>query len=302
MQARGPYPALRAHPAARPVSQLILGKPVEEAAALLPRLFNLCRTAQAIAARAAFGLAPQPDWQSALRAEILREHIVKLCLKWPAAVSRAAVPLPRDWMAGSDAARVALFGPAGQLPDTASGLDAFLNQQDGIAPLLRAISQLFAPGQGCRATLSLATPDTVFAVGALENSVAARRHVHPVMQAVAQRWGRGPLWSVLGVAYDLEAIFDGDMPPAMLATGCAVVPAARGLYAVRARVEKGCVVAFTRITPTDHLLAVGGALEQALAALPADTADATAPLVLSILDPCFPVSLQPDPRKEPAHA
>ena len=42
--------------------------------------------------------------------------------------------------------------------------------------------------------------------------------------------------------------------------GAAVIPAARGVYGVRAEVERGRVVAFERRTPTDHLLAPGGAV------------------------------------------
>ena len=52
-----------------PVAALLIGKPVEEAAALLPRLFNLCSGAQAMALRQALGL-PAPD-PATLRAEIL---------------------------------------------------------------------------------------------------------------------------------------------------------------------------------------------------------------------------------------
>ena len=47
---------------------------------------------------------------------------------------------------------------------------------------------------------------------------------------------------------------------------------------------------FLRVTPTDHMLAPGGMLEGALAALPADRAG-LAPLVLDILDPCRKVML-----------
>ena len=56
------------------------------------------------------------------------------------------------------------------------------------------------------------------------------------------------------------------------------------------------MTAFSRITPTDHLLAPGGVLAQCLATLPADRAG-LAPLMLEILDPCSPVRLE-----EVAHA
>ena len=115
------YPALRVRSAPPlPVAQLILGKPVEEAAALLPRLFNLCREAQGTAARAAFGLPPNPDWAEALRREIIREHVVKLCLKWPGLLSMPSLALPRDWQSGGPDLRAALFGVAGRMPRTPS--------------------------------------------------------------------------------------------------------------------------------------------------------------------------------------
>jgi hypothetical protein len=78
--------------------------------------------------------------------------------------------------------------------------------------------------------------------------------------------------------------------PAQVGGGRALVPAARGLYAVAARVEGGRVAAFARVTPTDHLLAPGGVLDRSLAALPADRG-ALAPLLLDILDPCSPVQV-----------
>ena len=56
--------ALHARPApVLPVADMVVGQTPEDAAAMLPRLFNLCRVAQGIAARAAFDL-PLPDgWQ-----------------------------------------------------------------------------------------------------------------------------------------------------------------------------------------------------------------------------------------------
>ena len=89
-----PHPTLVAQPApVLPVERLVVGKSATEAAALLPRLFNLCRVAQGIAAEAALGLAVEPGWKKALRQEILREHALKLCLKWPGLVSLPPVAL-----------------------------------------------------------------------------------------------------------------------------------------------------------------------------------------------------------------
>jgi hypothetical protein len=294
---------LRARPvAALPVERMVLGKPVDEVAALLPRVFNLCRVAQGVAARAALGLELEQGWQEALRQEILREHVAKLCLKWPALVSRPAVALPKDWMTGSDAARQALFGATGRMPECSERLNTFLALDGGVAPILRAISLLFKPGEGCRAALPHATPNSLFGIGAKENSVAARRAAHPVLRHVAGTHGHGPLWQALAVAFELDALLAGDQPKLWRASQSAIIEAARGLYGITAIVEDGCVTAFTRITPTDHLTAKGGALDQSLASLAVGRAQGLAPLLLSILDPCYPVSVEPVGQKEAEHA
>ncbi|MCR9107370.1 hydrogenase expression/formation protein HupK [Marivita sp. XM-24bin2] len=296
------YP-LRAKPVpVLPVARMVLGKPVDEVAALLPRLFNLCRVAQGVAVRAALGLELESGWQEALRQEILREHVAKLCLKWPALMSRPAVALPKDWMTGSDAARQALFGCHAGMPHSIEDLRDFLAQDTSIAPILRAISDLFQPGEGCRSTLPHVGPDTVFSDDVQENSVAARRADHPVLRHIAATHGRGPMWQALAVAFELDALLAGERPRLWWLENGAIVEAARGLYGITAIVQDGHVAAFTRITPTDHLTARGGALDQSLASLPAGRAQALAPLLLSILDPCYPVSVESAQQREPEHA
>ena len=291
------YP-LRAVPApALPVAKMVLGKPVEEAAALLPCLFNLCREAQGIAARAVFGLPLGEGWQAALRAEVLREHVVKLCLKWPDLLSMPAVPLPRNWQVNADALRAAVFGASGEMPNDISVLP---RAGDAVNPILRAIADRFAPGEAVRNTLPAAGLVDMFEGRPLENSVAARHLAHPVMQSIEARWGRGPLWSAVAVLIDIDAVLRGNLPPLQITEGEALVPAARGLYGVRASVKNGAVTAFERVTPTNHLLAPGGAMDQSLATLPARKAQAVAPLLLSLLDPCFPVTLSG--AKESANA
>ena len=81
-----------------------------------------------------------------------------------------------------------------------------------------------------------------------------------------------------------------------------MVPAARGLYGVSAVVEAGRVRKFRRITPTDHLLAPRGALAQSLESLPGPKAAAFAPVVMAILDPCYPVRLEQAQKRERAYA
>ena len=273
-----------------PVDRMVIGQRIEDAADLLPRLFNLCRVAQGVAARAAFGLDPEPGWQAALRAEILREHVVKLCLKWPGLLSLPPVALPRDWASNPAALRRALFGQTCAVP---ADLDQWCASGEGSAPVLRALRDLFDPGEATRGALPLTGADTALDPTAQENSVAARHADHPLLRTTEQRYGRGPLWSAIAVLIDIDATLEGALPPAEPRPGRAVVPAARGLYAIEATVTDGIVRSFVRMTPTDHLLAPQGALAQALASLPASRAQALAPIVVAVMDPCVPLTLEP---------
>ncbi|MCR8723108.1 hydrogenase expression/formation protein HupK [Frigidibacter sp. ROC022] len=271
---------------------LILGKPVEEAAELLPRLFNLCRTAQKVAARMAFGLPLGPEDAGQVRLEILREHLVRFCLKLPGHFGTGAAPFPDGWQTGGAAARLALFGPRGALPETPAELDAFLDAGQGIAPVLTRVRDCFAPGEACSGHLPDVDLSNALDVAPLENSVAGRQARNPVLLAIEERFGRGPFWRVAARAYDAQDCMNGRMPRLVSPRpGVAIVPAARGTYAIAARVEAGVVTAFHRVTPTDHLLAPGGVLDRSLASLPARKAGMAA-LLLDILDPCSPVRLR----------
>ncbi|WP_428523497.1 hypothetical protein [Roseibium sp.] len=290
MRARGA--TVKARPTAPlPVASLVIGKPVEEAAELLPRLFNLCRTAQDIAARMAFGLPLTETPKEDLTREILRDHLLKFCVTWPGFFGGRPQPIPQ--ISGSDTAvvRAALFGPLGSLPEEPGDFAMFLASGSPITQVLHEIRTDFGPGEACAADLTAATRQNVFGAAALENSVAARQAHRPVMRHIEEEFGRGPLWRATARLYDAQDCLTGRLQDvAIVAPGRAVVPAARGLYAISAEIEDGHVKNFRRITPTDHLLAPGGVLDQSLANLPREKAD-LAGLVLDILDPCMPVSL-----------
>ncbi|MEA5160130.1 HupK protein [Cereibacter johrii] len=250
---------------ALPVAALLVGRPPMAAAELLPRLFNLCPVAQATAVRLALDL-PLPD-PAELAAEIAREHRQKVTLLWPRLLDLPAadpgpLPAPED-------------------------LTGWVARQ----PLFAALARLFPPGTAV-ADLPAVTAETMFAPTPCDNSPAARRQDHPTLSAAARLWGRGPLWRALGRLADLAP----PPPPVRLACGTAVVPAARGSYAVRARIDGGRVTAFARMTPTDHLIAPGGILERSLATLPPDSGRLL-PVLLALLDPCVPVTVE-----EAAHA
>ncbi|MDE3237890.1 MAG: hydrogenase expression/formation protein HupK [Paracoccaceae bacterium] len=267
-----------------PLDRLLIGKPVAEAAALMPRLFNLCRAAQATAAHLALGL-PAPDDALRLEAEVLRDHMVKLFLTLPQLLGLSPRPFPAK---GTEAG--SLFGATGRFPETPAAFDRWLAAGEGVAPVLSALCDRFRPGEAV-ADLPDVTEATALAPIARENSCALRHAGHPVLDRLAATHGRGPLWRTAARVRDASACLDRALPaPRILTDGTVVTPAARGQYAVKARAEDGCVAAFRRVTPTDHLLAPGGMLTQSFASLPPAKADLSA-LLIEILDPCLPVSL-----------
>lgn len=268
-----------------PVAAMLLGRPPEEVAVMLPRLFNLCGAAQGHAARLALGLAVEA---APARREILRDHLAKLCLIWPKLLGLRPQPLPDHWAEGGSALQDWLWG--GEKP---GDLWHFLISGRGVAPLLATLGHAFAPGEAVAVLPPLADP---MALTAQENSPAGRVADEPLMRQAEARFGRGPFWRALGRIVDLHALAQAPLAAETPRPGLALVAAARGTYALSARAEAGMVTALSRVTPTDHLLAPGGALALSLASLPATKAGLAA-LVVDILDPCVAVSVQ-----ELAHA
>ncbi|MEM8836484.1 MAG: hydrogenase expression/formation protein HupK [Pseudomonadota bacterium] len=268
-----------------PVAGLLCGKPVEEAAEILPRLFNLCRKAQSVAIRMALGLPVEKD--HGVGEEIRDEHVLRLAIMLPGRLGIDLVPFPRN---NSDALVDALFGDADVL-DHPLAFNAFLESRHGIAPVLSEIRARFHPYDASPPPMLLVNACSILSLSPLENSVAARHEDHPVLRFIEASYGRGPFWRVSARAIDLHAILLGHVPePRLVAPGFAVVPVARGLSAIRAVTERGRVKHLKRMVPTDHLLATGGLLEQSLAALP-EARRHLAGLLMDILDPCVPVRL-----------
>lgn len=275
-----------------PVARMLAGQSVEDAAALMPRLFSLCRAAQSAAVRLAFGLPVDPGSQDETRREILRDHMMKMLVSWPRRFGLSTSAFPRGWTDGGPALGAFLFGAPGGMPAHPDDFDMFLNGQTPVAAVLRRIADGFAPFEAATGVLPAPDDQTSFRPGALENSVAARQAERPVMQWIESAWGRGPLWRATARAYDIEDCIAGRLPvPRSTGPGRALVVAARGTYAVGATVADGKVAGFSRVTPTDHLLAADGILDRSLAALPA-LKSGYAPLLLDILDPCTPVALE----------
>lgn len=257
------------------LAALMIGRPVAEVAETLPRLFNLCRVAQAAAARLALGMTDDSD----PRAEVIRDHLAQVYVTLRRAFGLA--PLRPD--------PAGIFGPAGRLPADLADLADWMAGDFPAAELARRIRADLPAPLGAAPALP-AAPHGV--PGAFENSPASRQADHPLMLALEATGGCSPLWRYLGMLADLGAATTGHLPPPRrLPDGTAVVQAARGAYALRLDQAGGRLVALHRLTPTDHQLAPGGALSQALAGLPADRPDLAARLV-ALHDPCVPVSVE----------
>ncbi|SFJ09211.1 hypothetical protein [Celeribacter neptunius] len=264
-----------------PIAQLVIGKPVEEVAMLVPRLFNLCRSAQEAAVRLALDLPLAGDVQHALCADFARDHLMRLGIIVPRGLGIEPLPVAQ--------------GAAALLPEVMPASDTefeeFLSGDDGFAPLFKALDEAFEAGEAI-ADLPAPAPGELMSRRACENSTAGRHLDHPLMQVVEARKGRGPLWRATARMLDLAACLKGEAPaPTRLADGTAMVPASRGSYVVKAAIADGQVAEFTRTTPTDHLMAPGGIMEQSLASLP-PAKHHLAQVVIDILDPCTVVELR----------
>lgn len=269
-------------PDAPALGALLRGKSSEQAADLLPRLFNLCSAAQGIAARLSLGLPIAVDAPATLAREVLRDHLLALFVTLPRATGLAPQPLPAGWQTNPDLAP-ALWGGARPVL-----LAQWLAAGQGLAPLVARVVALFG-AQGTVPPLPFVTLDNVDTPAALENSPAARHATDPLMRQAETLAGRGPLCRLLGRIIDAEAAARGVLPaPELRADGMALVPAARGAYALRLKAHQGRITEICRITPTDHMLAPGGALRRALDAL---DQPALAPLLVALHDPCLPVRL-----------
>ncbi|MCU4654191.1 hydrogenase expression/formation protein HupK [Roseibacterium sp. SDUM158016] len=276
-----------AAPEAPPADRLVAGRRPEEARDLLGLVFNLCRAAQIAAFDIATGRKPDTE---ALAAEIRRDHLMQIFLAWPRALGLPPM-FDRGWLADEAAALRALFGPAGRPPRTDFETAGFLGSDDGIAPLLQLVATLFRPGEAVTPGLPLVDAESAFAPGAVENSPAGRRAAHPAMDYVEAIHGRGPLWRAMGRVIDLAALLSGERPrPLPAPTGSAIVPATRGVYALRVEMENGRVARLHRTTPTDHILARGGVMAGVLTSLPAERGHLL-PFLVALIDPCRPLDV-----------
>ena len=259
------------------------GRPVAEARDLLGRLTDHSRAAQ----RAAFDIATgsRPD-MAAVTAETRRDHLIQIFTAWPRALGLSA-RFDRAWLTDDRAAHVALFGGRRRRAPraTTSRWPGISAARMGSARSLASIGEVFRSGVAAVGDLPMVDAETVFRAVAVENSPAARQAVHPALAYVEAIHGRGPLWRAAGCVLDLGEILEGRPPrPIVASPGRAIVPTSRGAIALSVEVGNGHVTGFSRMTPADHLLARGGALERMLSCLPPDRA-MLLPVLMTIIGP-----------------
>ncbi|MEL6643171.1 MAG: hydrogenase expression/formation protein HupK [Pseudomonadota bacterium] len=280
---------------AMPFEDMALGKTVLEVSDLIPRMFAKCQTAQTLGARKALGLPIAAALKDELRREVLHDHLVKLRMAFAGQFGLTPQAPPTGWATDANVVATAVFGPAGAPPKTPDDLDAFMQSDHLVGQVLHKIDQCFDPGEAVSGHLPELRRSNGMRVAAVENSVAGRHSLHPVMRHLAETRGRGPLWRVAGRLYDVAACLTDRLPLVVSHNaGSSAVPAAHGTILFSAQTEAGRVTHFTRVTPTDHLLAPDGVLERALASLPA-VKERLADLVVDILDPDTPIRLVSEP-------
>lgn len=291
-------------PAFTDAGRWLAGRPVEEAARLIPRVFNLCAAAHGAASAQALHL-PAPDAEASIRQETLRDHALALFHQGPEALG---LPGERDalgLLANPDGAAELARRVSGDV-DLAglslSDFDLWLARGETLpARLLRQMRQHIDPAWGRVGLPSLTLSDLDAAVGdgsrdlpARDATVLTRVRQAPLLVALLAAEGGSLLARLLARVLDLLAVLKGG--PASCgrtAAGNGFAAAARGLLAHGARVEAGRIAFYRIVPPSAWTLAPGGLLERMLAALPsrAET-PMLGRLALLAVNPCVPVKLE----------
>lgn len=298
-------------------AQALVGRAPAEAARLVPLVFNLCGAAHGLAAAAALGLPPAASTR-AMAQEIVRDHALAMLHVWPHALGEtpdraglALLALPggeTDFartLAG-DAANLAEFSPA--------ELDAWLDAAPtGTARRLGRIRREVDPALGRAGLPPLAARDIAADITAAlhrppgaaaqatsllrETGALARVAATPLMAALLAREGESLFARLLARLVDCLRTLAGVVePPAALPEGLGVAHAARGLLVHAARVEAGRIAAYRILSPSAWNCAPGGLLERAFAALPSGVQGRRlAPLLVSAINPCVPVTFAEEP-------
>lgn len=299
-------------------AQALEGRTPEEAARLVPLIFNLCGAAHGHAAAQALGLPARAD-TSAMARESGRDHALAVLQAWPTALGAPperealrllAAPGPE----GLRALRRAVLGPQLAEADFArisrADLGAWLCAgETGTARLLCRLHRESDPAQGRAGLAELTAIDLTQALTrelagdtaplptplpARETGALGRMAGGPLFTTLLATEGPSLFVRLLARLADLLALLD---TPQLLSSattrGLGLSEAARGLLGHGVEVEDNRVRRYRILSPSAWNLAPGGLLERAFATL--DPALPQTPmlarLLVSAINPCVPVDL-----------
>lgn len=289
--------------------RVLLGRAPEEAAVLIPRLYNLGAAAQGAAASAALGLAT--DNETAIRAEIAREHGLFLFHHLPAAFGEARDNEGLALLRGEQGATRLphhLFGVPSPAELSLKDLEALLAR--GETPAARCLVRVAAldPAWAHAELPDLTLTEAEAALAdetaspARDATILSRVRNAPLLAALIARDGPSLFARLLARLLDFCACLDpqcGQNVPlsGARAHGIGFAQAARGTLVHRARVADGRVVSYKMLAPSRWTLASGGLLERMLEAIPlrAETG-LLARLSLLAVNPCVAVRLAGHPE------
>jgi len=298
------------------------GRTPEQVLALVPTLFALCGTAQALASRAAFeaaaGIGPDPARRPfrrlSLLAETVAEHATTIARDWPALIGespnlaaardvRGALADIRKGPCSREAVEAALASAEAAI--ARQPVDRLIERVAGAIPGFGRMPFRPMPAGGppdladrlAEGGDYLAAPDCggiVFETGAL-----ARHHAAPALAELMAAHGNGLLPRMTARRVEMtEALREmhalvqdlspcaADAPITGSGRGLGVVEAARGLLAHRVELKEGRVASYRILAPTEWNFHPEGPLASGLLGAPADDIEVRARALAAALDPC----------------
>ncbi len=170
---------------------ILTGRPVDEALALIPRLYAVCGTAQAVAgikaAEAALGVAPAPAQQAArallVRAEAVMEEARLILVHWPILWGEAPAAEPVRAVIKALGGLDRLLFPDGDWRRVGGGR---------LAPDRIAVKAAIDAAEAALALVGLAAPDEDF-IAWLGRSGPASHLLRRVLDEGLAGFGAGPL-------------------------------------------------------------------------------------------------------------
>lgn len=304
-------------------ARILLGRTPGEAGRLAPLVFNLCGAAHGLAAATALGLeADAAALARRMAQETARDHARAILVDWPQALGEAPDRASLGLIARPDGASSLVTALAGTTADMAafslSELEAWLAEgATGTARHLACLRAEVDPAEGRAAlpplteadlasTLSPSGADAIAAPGGTpsfhrETGPLAHMAGTPVLADLLAKEGPSLFARLLARLLDCLAALRGAASPAGAhRPGVGLAHAARGLLGHAARVENGRVASYRVLSPSTWNLAPGGLMDRAFAALSCGPqAERLAPLLVSAINPCVPVTLMTEAH---AHA